>query len=275
MLTKTRHCSSINWTRNLTGQATVRCLAVAVLLLAGALAAQAQTSGDPYPYQAVAFFNTQSCPNGWTPFTFGDGYFVVPTMQSGGIGSTVGTALTSQQNPQHTHKISSSISLGNAKYVGIAGCCNDDVTSDGTKSFSGTSGAGSSNIPYVQYLVCMKETMPTSDPLPSGVVSFFGALFCPTGWTQTLTTAGRFLVGLPQGGAPGSAFGGDPLLPMEDRTHTHSFNGSVSTSSAGVGLASGCCAEGYGLNGSYKYSGTSGASSSGLPYVQLLQCQKN
>ena len=235
---------------------------------------EAQEQGDAYPYGAISFFNVTSCPSGWGPLSLAAGYFVVPIMQSSGMGGTVGSPLASGQDVQHTHSFSSSVSLGSLDYAGIAGCCNHNVTSDGTKGFGGTSNASSSNVPYVQLLVCMKQENQGPGTVPSGAVSFFGALFCPSGWTQTLTTAGRFLVGLPANGTPGAAFGGNPLGALENRTHTHSFSGSVSTDSGGVGLATGCCAHGYGQNNTYNYSGTSDAGAANVPYIQLLQCQK-
>lgn len=235
---------------------------------------EAQQAGDAYPYGAISFFNASGCPTGWGPLSLASGYLVLPIMQNSGMGGTVGSPLTSGQDVQHTHTFSSSISLGSLDYVGIGRCCNHNVTSDGTKSFSGTSNGASSNVPYIQLLVCVKQDNQGAGTVPSGAVSFFGALFCPTGWSQTLTTVGRFLVGLPANGTPGASFGGNPLGPLENRTHTHSFSGSISTDSGGVGLATGCCAHGYGQNNTYSYSGTSAAGAANVPYIQLLQCQK-
>jgi hypothetical protein len=214
---------------------------------------------DPYPYQAITFFNTQSCPSGWQTHDLLNGRFIVPVMQNGGIGQTVGTPLTSGEDRQHQHSFASSISLNGVEYIGAASCCNQDLSSDGTMNFSGTTASVSSGIPYVQLLVCMKtDYQPGPGDIPSGLVSF--------------------LVGLPANGAPAAAFGGDPLGSAEDRTHAHSVSGSVSTTSQVVALASGCfifCATSYGANQTYNYSATTGEASTGLPYMQLLQCQKN
>jgi len=109
--------------------------------------------------------------------------------------------------------------------------------------------------------------------VPQYVVTFYEAANCPTGWKPTLSTAGRFIIGLPADGTPEAAFGGDPLSVAENRTHTHQFSGQLSVPSTGVGLASGCCAEGFGAPGSYGFSGVTGASGADLPYVIVTQCQ--
>jgi hypothetical protein len=269
---------SINWQHFafspvVLGKAAARLFILTSLVWLQPMQAQQQQT-DPYPYGAISFFNGANCPPGWATFSLAAGRLIVPIMQNSGLGGTVGTPLTSGQDVTHTHPFSSSLSMASTDFIGIPGCCNNDVTSDGTKTFSGTSDASSSNVPYIQLLVCMKQENPDNGTVPSGAVTFFGSLYCPSGWSQTITTVGRFLVGLPANGTPGAAFGGDPLGALENRTHTHAFSGNFSTDSSGVGLGSGCCAHGYGQNNTYPYSGTSSPAAANVPYIQLLQCQK-
>jgi hypothetical protein len=244
----------------------------------------ATTSGDTYPQATLAYFNLSACPSGWGPALDAgnkpvSGYYLVPFLSPapGMLGTTVGTALASGEDRQHTHSFSSSISLSDVSYALVSGGGNSGLTSSGSKSFSGTTGSQSSAVPYVQLLLCQKTAFQhnTNPPagVPGNVVTFFITANCPYGWKQTQITSGRFPVGLPSGGTPQVAFGGPPLSPGEDRTHTHSFSGSVSTSSYGVVGVSGGQADGYGGNGSYGYSGTTGAASAGLPYMLVTQCQ--
>lgn len=246
---------------------------LAALLIPVRVAAQ---SNDGLPTGTISFFNLVQCPAGWGPLTLADGRMTVPLVTGAGNGGVAGAALTSGQNPTHTHAFSSSINLSEVEFIGIAGCCNHSLARDGNKPFSGTSDASSTSLPYVQLLICMKSAPPAAPVAPPrGALMYNGSLGCPDGWSQNLTTQGRFVVGLPDKGTPGTSFGGSPLKPLEMRTHTHPFSGKVSLSGQHVALGSGCCADGYGRNNTYDYSGTSGTSDSALPYIQLLQCEKN
>ena len=256
-------------------------IAALAAVLAGALlvgvsptVARAQ---DAMPFGAISYFNLNACPTGWQALDLANGRFVVPIPPTAGIGGQVGTALTAQQDPTHTHSFASGINLDSCEYVLIGGCCAHCVARDGTDNFSGTSDAFSTKLPYVELLACMKMSAPPTpaDPIPPDTFTYFGTLSCPSGWSEAITTESRFTVGLPNGGQPGASFGGGALGALEDRQHTHTFSGSVTLSSQDIAGASGCCAHGYGKNGTYNYSGKTGAATSGLPYVQLLMCRKN
>lgn len=234
---------------------------------------------DPYPSQAIAFFNARECPGGWTPtgnlLDVMTGRFLVPVMPNGTTQHTVETALASGENPTHTHSFSSSITLSSTYIHGVDGCCDDSQTSEGKYTFGGTTAASTSEVPYVQLLVCMKSHEPPgSGDIPSGVLTFIAGLDCPSGWSQPAATQGRFMVGLPAGGSPLATFGGDPLAPHEDRTHAHSFSGSFTPGSKSLTQAPWWKAWGYGHWGAQNYSGESGTASTGLPYMQILQCEK-
>jgi hypothetical protein len=190
--------------------------------------------------------------------------------------SRSGEALNPGADPQHKHMIASSISIEGTQFVAIGGCCNDSLASAGTKSFSTPADAVSPGLPYVTLLACTKRDPPdTSPPPPQHTLMYFSTPSCPSGWTKNLFTQGRFPVGLPANGTPGLTFGGAPLAPLERRTHTHAFSGEVATEKRDVAIGSGCCTGGYAKNGTYPYTGVSSADDSGLPYMQLLQCEKN
>ncbi|GJL68769.1 MAG: hypothetical protein NPIRA06_14040 [Nitrospirales bacterium] len=234
---------------------------------------------DPYPSQAIAFFNAKECPGGWTPtgnlLDGMTGRFLVPVMPNGTPQQTVETALASGENRTHAHSFSSSITLSSTYIHGVDGCCNNDQTSEGKYTFSGTTAVSTSEVPYVQLLVCMKSDEPPGPgDIPGGVLMFTAGLDCPSGWSQPAATQGRFMVGLPEGGSGLATFGGDSLAPHEDRTHAHSFSDSFTPGSKSLAQAPWWKAWGYGHSGAPKYTGESGTAPTGLPYMQILQCEK-
>lgn len=250
--------------------------------------AQVQTPGDPYPTNSIAFFGSGTCPAGWSPFTPANGMFIVPTPRGATNGQIFGTPLNSQQPPTHLHTLTDAVEVQSTQYAGASGCCagglstccNKTVTTVGRKQFKGSgddtdvnTSTSDGGITYDQLLVCKKSAAPSADVVPSGVIVFVESGVCPVGWATSPLTEGRFLVGLPSGASP-AAFGGDPLKSLENREHTHDYSGSLSTDSAGIALTSGCCAKGYGKNGSYSYSGTTRRAGANFPYIQLLLCQK-
>jgi hypothetical protein len=242
------------------------------------------TNADTYPQGSVAFFNASACPMGWAPALDAynkpvSGRSLVPfvTPPPGALGSLVGTALASGEDRPHTHSYSSSINLSGVSYVLAHGGGNYGLTYAGPAGFSGTTAPASSGMPYVQLLLCQKTAFQhnTNPPagVPGNVLTLFMAVNCPYGWKQARMTAGRYLVGLPAGGAAQAAFGGPPLSPGEDRMHGHAFSGSVGLSSYAIEGASGCCGDGYGGNGTYYYSAVTAVAAGGLPYMVVTQCQ--
>jgi hypothetical protein len=74
--------------------------------------------------------------------------------------------------------------------------------------------------------------------VPSGAVMYFNLPSCPSGWTEVTDAQGRAIVGLPSGGTLSGTVG-TGLTNLEDRSHSHSVNlGIPSTSSAGGHLHS-------------------------------------
>jgi hypothetical protein len=248
-------------------------LAVCLGLLSPTLA-EAQ---DALPTGTISYFNLASCPTGWDSLTMANGRFLVPVSPNAGIAATVGDPLASKEDRTHVHPFSSSIDVNSCSYILVGGCCNKDLGASGTRTFSGTTAATSTGLPYVQLLLCMKSAAPppNPEPIPAGTLIFYSQWMCPPGWSEAITVEGRLPVGLPANGLPGATFGGSALEGREDRPHTHSISGAVPLSSQQIAGGSGCCADGYSSNGTYPYNGTTGGVSSGLPYIQFLMCQKN
>ena len=64
---------------------------------------------------------------------------------------------------------------------------------------------------------------------------------------------------------------GAPLINEEDRAHQHAFTASVTLPYKSISALDGGNQQGAAA-GMYMDSGTSAASSSGLPFIQLLAC---
>ena len=184
----------------------------------------------------------------------------------------------------HAHAFSASVSLGSLDFVGVEGCCDDDPTSDGAKSMSAVSGAGGTALPHLSVLACnttAAANASTAPALPAGalLLSTAGAA-CPAGWAPLAPAlAGRLVVATPPFGVPGKTFGGAPLPPDASAwqpSHTHAFAVTVETNPAGIGLAKGCCAHGYGSSGTYVAQGTLDAAlanaSQQLPLLIVQAC---
>ncbi|MBI4424145.1 MAG: hypothetical protein HY554_10485, partial [Elusimicrobia bacterium] len=126
--------------------------------------------------------------------------------------------------------------------------------------------------------------------VPAGMVSFFALASCPTGWTEYTTGRGRYVVGLPGGGAL-EGTNGTALSNLEDRPvgqhnhgvtdpgHTHNILNSAATNQSGGMSAKGNTTSstpgtesnttGVTINNAGSVAGTN------APYVQLLACKKN
>ncbi|MCI0581050.1 MAG: hypothetical protein L0332_29650 [Chloroflexi bacterium] len=75
-------------------------------------------------------------------------------------------------------------------------------------------------------LVGGSVTIAGATDLPAGTILFFNASACPAGWVEVIEARGRYLVGVPAGGAPGLPVG-TPLSDGEDRPvgeHDHSVS---------------------------------------------------
>ncbi|WP_062269190.1 hypothetical protein [Endozoicomonas arenosclerae] len=110
--------------------------------------------------------------------------------------------------------------------------------------------------------------------LPSKMIFFAEGTACPAGSTAAADAAGRMLLVTTNVGDVGKTFG-TALKDQEDRTHTHSGTMTVNLPSHHISGASSCCNSQATSKGSHSQSVTSGASTSGLPFIQLLVCQAN
>jgi len=231
--------------------------------------------GDGLPVDAVMYFTGTACPRGWAPYTDGVGRVAMPTVSAALVGVQRGTPLGDAEDRVHEHTVAGSFAVPAVTYAGIAGCCNDGLGAAATLPFRATAQAASAGLPYVQLLVCRKAAPPRVALLPAGMMVFFAAGRCPTGFSRPKEPGGHLPVGLPAGGLAGARFGATPPGAGEARSHRHDVAPELTTAARGIALAGGCCAGGYAANGTYRGAWTSSESESGPPTVQLLLCQKD
>lgn len=111
------------------------------------------------------------------------------------------------------------------------------------------------------------------DSLPRGAVSFFNQKRCPSGWAPLTDAAGRTLVPT-VGSDPPAEKQGTPLDDSEDRAHGHQIDATLQPPSVHYAGIAGEANHGVASAASAPLAIKVSAASAGLPYVQLLACQK-
>jgi hypothetical protein len=108
---------------------------------------------------------------------------------------------------------------------------------------------------------------------PQGTVAFFGTASCPAGWTAAANAAGLVLVATTDPKAVGKSVG-VPLVSKEDRQHAHAYSGTVPLRSKSISGASGCCNDQGASKADYQITDDTEPATSGLPFTQLVVCEK-
>jgi len=111
------------------------------------------------------------------------------------------------------------------------------------------------------------------DSLPTGAISLFNRKGCPPGWEPLAAAAGRTLIPTAGDSQPG-ATSGQPLEDGEDRQHSHGLPVTLNLPSVTYAGVVGEANHGVARAGSLPLTVVGDKASSGLPYVQLLVCQK-
>jgi hypothetical protein len=257
--------------------------------------AEAQTAADTTPPGMVAFFTGSSCPSqgDWSVATVAQGRLLVGVSNASTVGVQVGRTMADQQSPQHYHSYGGAVILPGKGILGAQSSWDwlnnhQGAASGGYWTDGDTQNVNPAwNIPFIQLAVCQKSQqarsragMTETDTYPQGSVAFFNSTGCPARWgpasdAYNKPVSGRSLVpfSTPPPGALGSLVG-TALSSGEDRQHIHSYSSSIDLSNVSYVLAHG--GGNYGLTsaGGAGFSGTTQPSSSAMPYVQLLLCQK-
>lgn len=223
---------------------------------------------DGFPAGAIAMFLAADCPNGWELDADLVGRTIVPSSEPG---TAVGTPYERDEHRAHQHPAAVRVELPATSFSGIAGGGNAGVAGAGTVAATIATAGAEAGPPYVQLRPCRKRTAPQVIAAPPGVIAFFDGA-CPAGWAEPPALAGRLLIALPAGASAGTAFGGEPLAPGEQRTHTHALAATLSVPPHGIALVSGCCAGGYGAAGDHAITATADAAPVDVPYLQLRAC---
>ena len=112
------------------------------------------------------------------------------------------------------------------------------------------------------------------DNVPSGTIVYMSGAggACPPGWVPATLLTGRLAVGVSDG-QRGNKKVGAPLADMEDRPHQHAFSTMVKLPPRNIAGANGGNLSAA-ADGTYAAMGTTTSSTAGLPFIQLLACEK-
>ena len=106
------------------------------------------------PSGMIFYVSTNVCPSGSQPAQDAAGRVLVVTTDVSEVGKTYGEPMQDQQDNTHTHSGTMSVNLPSDDIAGASSCCNSQATTKGTHSASVTSGGSSTDLPFIQLLVC-------------------------------------------------------------------------------------------------------------------------
>jgi hypothetical protein len=114
----------------------------------------------------VGFFmmSGTTCPDGWTAPPEAQGRLILGVTDPARVGNKIGTPMSDQTPPVHSHLFQTTISLSERDLQLDSGCCNGDgaatQTANVPSSPPGTTGGGAgetSNLPFIQLVACRKN----------------------------------------------------------------------------------------------------------------------
>jgi hypothetical protein len=234
-----------------------------------------QPIGDAFPEGTVAYFRKVACPDGWEFYPDAHGRTIIAASEGLPRGTLIGEPLTKGEDRVHVHSLNTMVDVEQTEIAGIEGGGNDGMTPAGAYSFATISGPALSGVPYIRFLTCKKRETPaaTALALPPKLHMYFDLDVCPSGWKPAIAADGRLVVGRPKDAPADLPFGGDPITTSEPRTHTHTFESTLTTNPHGVALISGCCGK-FGKNGTFPVAGQTEPASVDFPMISLLHCEK-
>lgn len=127
---------------------------VAWVALAGK--AEGGPMDDGVPSGTVAFFSGGACPAGWTTAATVQGRLVVGVVDGANVGVQVGTPLGDQEDRQHQHTYTGSVTLGSDDIAGADGP-NQSGAAAQAYTVMGTTGMAPTGLPFVQVQPCVKQ----------------------------------------------------------------------------------------------------------------------
>ncbi len=248
------------------------------------------TATDNLPKGTISYMNSASCPSGWQALADYARRTIVAVDSTQTIPGIAGDQAdaTLEYSAVHAHSMSGSVTVNDTQFILVSGStCSTKYAKAGNYDFTCNAEVGGNGdgigedmlrIPAASYGLCKKLSAPSSKALPpSNMIVFFEATACPVGWTEVVTMTNRFLIGLPDDGKPGIAYGGKHLDDLETRSHEHGASSdTINFPAQNVTAWNGKTGVKLGASGNYaKFSGGTTLSSATPAYVQLLGCRKN
>jgi hypothetical protein len=105
---------------------------------------------------ALGWFETPDCPAGWSPTPDHPGRLSAG-LAAGAAPASVGAPLAPGESRTHSHAFSGSFTLPERQVALLAGCCNNSPGGKGTYSYSGTTDAAASGLPYLTLTACARD----------------------------------------------------------------------------------------------------------------------
>lgn len=190
----------------------------------------------------IAFFQT-SCPSGWSDIDSSKRGYLLVVDPNGGTtaGTIVGSALSNQQNPQHTHSVTAGtfcINTAISAALVIDGCTSgclykslkplSSYTICEDSAFS--LGNSVSGYPFVQLRLCKATSLAQQVEVPANTVAYFDSSVqsCPaaSGWSDYTAAHGRVLVPQTKNTSPQTS-SSSALTSGQTLSHKHSISTTV------------------------------------------------
>eukprot|EP00027_Filamoeba_sp_ATCC50430_P000325 CAMPEP_0168555594 /NCGR_PEP_ID=MMETSP0413-20121227/8422_1 /TAXON_ID=136452 /ORGANISM="Filamoeba nolandi, Strain NC-AS-23-1" /LENGTH=763 /DNA_ID=CAMNT_0008586463 /DNA_START=44 /DNA_END=2335 /DNA_ORIENTATION=- len=231
------------------------------------------------PKGVIAFFDNDTCPPRWTPYSESVGRIIIPGSSENGVVFSAAAPLASQEDRLHTHTYTGSFTTATRPFWRYF-INNWSPANPGTYQFTGTTFEASSGLPYIQLLTCRSIEDGTGLDLPLGIHLFFSNGYCselPENLWQEADSnvTGHWIISLPENGTVGTSFGGNPWAVTATAgrygtAHHHPFNGSIALPTFTMAVGDGPTT--YVPSGTYSLSGISDGGDLGIPYLSMPMC---
>jgi|EndMetStandDraft_8_1072994.scaffolds.fasta_scaffold63526_3 hypothetical protein len=134
-----------------------RCALAASWLCAAAPLMASYPAAAQMPSGMLFFMPGNTCPQGSSRAANTNGRMLLVANDPGAIGRTYGDPLKDQEDRQHAHDDTMTVSLSMKSISGTSSCCNGQATSKGNHTATGKTKAAKSGLPFVQLLVCQVD----------------------------------------------------------------------------------------------------------------------
>ena len=177
------------------------------MLALAALFALFLTPASAFLAQGFSTFFSVPCPTGWAEIPSARGRVIVSVADASTAGLTVGVPLAPEEDRQHNHSFSGTLTLPSKHIAAVSGG-NDRVGAESNVAFpfSGTTASAESGLPFIQFYLCRLLADSSALALPFGGVGFYSPEVpaCPANHSAYTIAAGRAVIPgyISTGGAP-------------------------------------------------------------------------